>query len=359
MFRTFIHSTKKSRRAFIFSLPHTSVAPLSVDHKQRISSLSTSEDAPKILTSADVKKMLVADLKIELKTRGASMQGKKGDLVERLLKIIENEKSSHVASQTTITPQSGFREVLQKLDLVLSQKNFHLFEETMKEMETAIRSMAGIFLSAEQKEFVFDKLRVWSEMDGIPSESIASVLKSAGYLGLSLQSGDQKSEILANSIIEKYLKAENKSTRSIAIFLTALNKIGAKWKELNPQTQDQINVLLTNLSEAENLDPRSVAESLMGIAKLGKKWETFPTDVRERYLSRVHEMKPILDAASCHVLIRAFTSLIGGKRHQTQKDQEDLTTAISQLSWEGLKLIFSAASGSAIPVTSSNAIIKV
>jgi hypothetical protein len=287
----------------------------------------------------DIKKMLVADLKSELKARGASVLGKKADLVERLLEIIEKEKSSSAASRSTITPQSGFGGALQKLDMALSEKNFQLFEETMKEMETAIRSNSGLFLTAEQKNFVFSKLRVWREMDGIPSESIATVLKSAGYLGLSLLTGDQTTRILANSIIDKYLKQDSKSTRSIAIFSTALNKVGAKWKRIEPQTQDRILILLEMLIEAEDLDQRSFSESLMGWTLFGIKWGSIPITVREKYIAHVNKIKTTLDVSACHVLVRSFSKLLSDNNIGRPKEEEDIHVLISEISLEGLKLI--------------------
>jgi hypothetical protein len=342
MLRTILLSAKNPRRTFVSSLPSTSVV-FPFPDSRRVCLFSTAEDAAKILTSAYVKKMLVADLKIELKTRSASMQGKKGDLVERLLKIIEKEKSSSVVGGSTITPETGSEELLQKLDLALSEKNFQLFEETMKEMETAIRSKTGIFLTAEQKEFVFDKLRVWSEMDGIPSESIATVLKSAGYLGFSLEFGDKKSEILVKSIIEKYLKAENKSTRSIAIFFTALNKVEAMWKKMESHIQDRIIILLEMLSDAKDLDARSYSEALMGLVRLRIKWRSLSEEARKKYLSRLNEMKPTLDILSGNVLVKAFTYLASaGKIHPNE--YEEINRIIAELSLEGLKLMSSSSS---------------
>jgi hypothetical protein len=263
MFLSFLHSIKNSRRSLAFSAPRgTSLARQTNDinaNHQPICLFSTAEIPSKI---KDVKKMLVADLKSELKTRGASVQGKKVDLVERLLAIIEKENAGSVHTGPGTTLQTEFAEALQKMDMALNEKDFQLFVEIMKEMETVIRSKSGPFLSAEQKAFVFDKLAVWSEVDGIPSESIATVLKSAGYLGFSLITGNQDTHLLVNSIIEKYLKTENKSSRSIAIFFTALNKVEAKWKMINSLTQGRILILLEMLIEADDLDQRIFSESM-------------------------------------------------------------------------------------------------
>jgi hypothetical protein len=92
MFRSFLTSITNSRRPLAFSAPRGEVWPANHSasiYYQPICLFSTAEIPSKI---KDVKKMLVADLKSGLMTRGASVQGKKADLVERLLAIIEYEK---------------------------------------------------------------------------------------------------------------------------------------------------------------------------------------------------------------------------------------------------------------------------
>jgi hypothetical protein len=336
MLRSFLRSNKNLRRIRVSSLPRAYVVVqqplLSVYVYQRICLFSTSEAISKILASEDVKEMLEEDLKTELERRGVSMEGNKMELLQRLTEILEKEKSGSENSQPAV-PQTRFVEDLQNLDTSLSEKNFQLFEEIMKEMETAIRSNSELFLTAEQKNFLSDKLRIWSEVDGIPSESIASVLKSAGYFGLSVRSGDQNTQELVNSIIDKYLKQDSKSTRSIAIFFTALNKVDARATEMKPEIEDQCLVLIGKLIEANDLDLRSYCESLAGLAILGMNWRRIPITSRLKCLTRLEEMKPRMDITACYILVKSLSRL-------TQR----MDSIISGLAIEGLQLIADSSS---------------
>jgi hypothetical protein len=217
-------------------------------------------------------------------------------------KLKEKEKPSplqQVHSPTTDRHESVaptrtrlFVDELQKLDLALKEKNYLAFEQTMKEMQTKIRSSSSVggevVLSIEEMGSITTKLRAWNEMAVVSSESIASVLTSAGYLGLSLSSMDQNREVI-EGIIEKYMREENKSTHSMASFFSALNKVGMKWTEIKQERKDQILVLVNNLIQADDLDVRSYLAPLMGLAV---EWTILPEDAKLAILEGIENRSP-------------------------------------------------------------------
>jgi hypothetical protein len=328
---------------------------------RQISWFSTAEIPTVILTAEDTKKMLVVDLKNELKKRGVSTTGKKAELLERLTELLEKEKQNRTEELTvrnekdlptegpqdlntaqqvesdikefSSTSEAHFTDELQKLDLAVKEMNHLLFEETMKRMETEIRSKRG-YLSAEMKDSVAANLCAWNAMDGIPSESIASVLKSAGYIGLSV-----KNREVVEEIIEKYLKAKSKSTRSIAIFFTALNKVGMKWSDIKSEREKQILKLVNILIHAEDLDVRSYCELSFGLIPLGLNWVKFSAQLKRRYLERAEELKPIMQIGSLDILVKAFSYFLSPKVRV--KRSRELERIIFDLSLEGLKQIVS------------------
>jgi hypothetical protein len=328
---------------------------------RHISWFSTAEIPTVILTVEDTKKMLVVDLKNELKMRGASTTGKKAELLERLTELMEKEKPNRteelpirsnnelptetqhdlntihqVGSDTKEFSSTDihFSDDLQKLEQAVKEKNYLLFEETMKRMETAIRSKQGFALSTEVKDSVAANLRGWNEMHGVPSESMASVLKSAGYLGLSVRNRE-----VVEEIIVKYLKEESKSTRSIAIFFTALNRVGVRLSDTKPERKEHFLKLVTTLIHAEDLDIRSYCELSFGLATLRIYWGTFSEELRRKYLERAEEMKPKMDITSLDILVKAFISFTSQKLEESSF--RELAKIIFDLSLEGLKRVVS------------------
>jgi hypothetical protein len=315
-----------------------------------------------LLTAEDAKKMLVVDLKNELKLRGVSTTGKKTELLERLTELLEKEKQDPTKDLTLrsdseqqterqrdlgnkrvendvqefpSTAEAQFSEEFQKLDLAVKQKNYLLFEETMKGMETAIRSKQQFTLSTEKEDSVAANLRAWNAMDGIPSESIASVLKSAGYIGLSV-----KNREVVEEIIEKYLKAKSKSTRSIVIFFTALNKVGMKWSDIKSEREKQILKLVNTLIRAEDLDVRSYCEMTVGLVSLGLYWDILSKELKR--VGRAEELKPMMDIDSLDILVKAFRNFIPGKEKNNKMIPLDRSEIIFNLSLEGLKRVVSS-----------------
>jgi hypothetical protein len=160
----------------------------------------------RFFTTEDTKKMLVVDLKEELKKRGASQQGKKAELLQRLNELLEKEncspagggkpssfnqdvgkrvpkiqfqteerrdiknstESHHVSSainqtgndRSVFPSDAHFNDAFQKLDLALIQNEPFLFEESMKRMESAIRSNRELRFSSKEKNLLASKLRV-------------------------------------------------------------------------------------------------------------------------------------------------------------------------------------------------------
>jgi hypothetical protein len=317
-----------------------------------VSWFSTAEfSKTKILTAEVTKKMLVVDLKNELKKRGVSTTGKKAELLERLNELLPKEistvvqkfhplpeKDHHLTDkrESTTTTSARFASDIEKLDLAFKEKNCLSFEETMKAVETSIRSNPGLTVPPEEKDAIATKLRVWSGMEAVPSESIASVLKSAGYLELQYQHPE-----LVEEIINKFLREENKSSSSVAIFLTALNKVGVKWVEMKPERKDHVHKLVNSLLQAEDLDVRSYVESLMGLAKLGLRWESLPREVRRKYVDRANAMKSVMDISSFDILVKALVS-ITFKSNLEQSGVQDVKSLICGLSLEGLKQTLSS-----------------
>jgi hypothetical protein len=263
----------------------------------QISLFSTSEITSKLLTTEDTNKMSVVDLKEELKKRGASQQGKNADLLQRLNELLEKEncspagekpnmfsndkdvgtraaevhfqtqrrdinrapvfhKVSSTANQAISLAEFQLEDEFQKLDLALNQKNLFLFEESMKRMESAIRSNRELRLSSKEKNLLASKLRVWTKMDSVDSESIAHVLTSAGYLGLSIRPTDENREVIER-IIDKYLQEEIKSPSSITNFLWGLNKVGLEWHKIPQETQWEIETALVQSIKHMNVEDLS------------------------------------------------------------------------------------------------------
>jgi hypothetical protein len=345
-------------RSLAFSLNRKPVLWLgSSPYYNHIALFSSSETGRKILSVEDVEKMLVADLKNELRSRGSTVSGKKAELQQRLFEILSSEKSAvsvplmdvHVEKKPVeiqppsnhilkypVTSNSEFASHFGVLDTALNEKNSLKFEETMKAMETMVRTVPTTTLSSDEMNQLAAKLRVWSETETVSSESIASVLKSAGYLGLTVK-GKDGNKAVVEEIIEKYLQENNKSTRSIAIFFTALRKVGVSLiRPFSSELFRRFLPLITTLVEAEDLDIRSYSESLMALAKLQLKWDNFPAEARRKCLSRLNEMKPKLDIPSLDILARAFKSLLpftGGVDHRT------FVKIICDLSLQGLQIM--------------------
>jgi hypothetical protein len=367
MLRAFAFSRGKSscQRFTAFSLQRRSVLNLQwrlqpVDYHQ-ISWFSTAEIPTVMLTAEDTKKMLVVDLKNELKKRGVVTTGKKAELLERLTELLEKEKQNRTEELTvrssnelptegqqdlntaqqvesdikefSSTAEADFTDEFQKLDLAVKEKNFLLFEETMKGMETAIRSKRA-YLTTERKDSVAANLCAWIEMDGIPSESIASVLKSAGYLGLSV-----KNREVVEEMIEKYMKEESKSTRSIAIFFTALKKVGMKWSDIKPEREKQILKLVNTFIHAEDLDARSYSEMTFGLVSLAVNRGKFSEELQSKYVQRAEELKPLMDFPALDILVKALPYFLSPKLDV--KRSRELERIIFDLSLEGLKQIVS------------------
>jgi hypothetical protein len=339
----------------------------------RVSFFSSSETARKILSVEDVKKMLVVDLKNELRSRGSAVSGKKADLQQRLFEILNSEQSgisvplkdvqvekepaemqphskhdilenptgvvtgNNVETVRTVSSNSEFANHFSELETALNDKNYLKFEEAMLAMETMVRSVVPTTtLSSDEVHLLATKLRVWTEMESIPSESIASVLKSAGYLRVTVKPLDERRAVV-KGIIEKYLQANNKSTRSIAIFFTALRKVGLSSKQLSTaELTQRILPLITTLVESKDLDIRSYSECLMALAKLELKWENFPPEAKREYLNRLNEMKPMMDIPSLDVLVRAFTCMLS---FTESLDRKTFLKIICDLSIQGLKLL--------------------
>jgi hypothetical protein len=339
----------------------------------RVSFFSSSETARKILSVEDVKKMLVVDLKNELRSRGSAVSGKKADLQQRLFEILNSEQSgisvplkdvqvekepaemqphskhdilenptgvvtgNNVETVRTVSSNSEFANHFSELETALNDKNYLKFEEAMLAMETMVRSVVPTTtLSSDEVHLLATKLRVWTEMESIPSESIASVLKSAGYLRVTVKPLDERRAVV-KGIIEKYLQANNKSTRSIAIFFTALRKVGLSSKQLSTaELTQRILPLITTLVESKDLDIRSYSECLMALAKLELKWENFPPEAKREYLNRLNEMKPMMDIPSLDVLVRAFTCMLP---FTESLDRKTFLKIICDLSLQGLKLL--------------------
>jgi hypothetical protein len=339
----------------------------------RVSFFSSSETARKILSVEDVKKMLVVDLKNELRSRGSAVSGKKADLQQRLFEILNSEQAgisvplkdvqvekepvemqphskhdilenptgvvtgNNVETVRTVSSNSEFANHFSELETALNDKNYLKFEEAMLAMETMVRSVVPTTnLSSDEVHLLATKLRVWTEMESIPSESIASVLKSAGYLRVTVKPLDERRAVV-KGIIEKYLQANNKSTRSIAIFFTALRKVGLSSKQLSTaELTQRILPLITTLVESKDLDIRSYSECLMALAKLELKWENFPPEAKREYLNRLNEMKPMMDIPSLDVLVRAFTCMLS---FTESLDRKTFLKIICDLSIQGLKLL--------------------
>jgi predicted transcriptional regulator len=268
MLRTFLHPTR--------ILPFRGVVAASSFGKARsynlaemfsvcsqISLFSTSETRPTLLTTEDTKKMLVADLKEELKKRGGSQQGKKADLLQRLNELLEKENCFGVSRQISstinqigsdrpvFTADFHFKDEFQKLDLALSEKDPFLFEESIKRMESKIRSTQR--LSSKEKNLLASKLQTWTKMDSVDSESVARVLMAVGNLGLTTQPSDENRGVV-EGIIDKYLKAEIKSTSSITNFLQGLYKVGLFWTRIPRETKSEIETAIVQVSEHMNVE---------------------------------------------------------------------------------------------------------
>jgi hypothetical protein len=237
--------------------------------------------------------------KNDLKKRGwtkGKRAAKKAKVQEPVTqKLKEKEKPSPLQpvhsqsdSQESVASTRLFVDELQKLGLALKEKNYLSFEETMQGMQTKIRSSPGETVSVEEMGSIATNLRAWNEIAVVPSESIASVLKSAGYLGLSLSPMDPNREVV-EGIIERYMREENKSTRSTASFFTALNKVGVKWTEVKQERQDQILVLVNKLVPAEDLNVRICLAPLMGLAV---EWTVLPEDAKLTILEGIENRSP-------------------------------------------------------------------
>jgi hypothetical protein len=321
MLRTFLHPTRilPFRRvvaASSFGKARSNLADMLAVCSQ-ISSFSMAETRSKLLTTEDTKKMLVADLKEELKKRGASQQGKKAELLQRLNEILEKEncspstgktsgmssfnhdvdkrvpivqfqteerrniKNSTVSRQISsainqtgndrsVNPsEADFNAEFQKLDLALIQSDPFLFEESMKRMESKIRSNPKLRLSSEEKNVLASKLQAWTEMDSVNSESIACVLTSVGYLGLSIRPTDENRGV-AERIIDKYLQAEIVSPSSITSFIWGLYKVGLEWYMIPPKTKSEIETAIFQSITYMNVE--EFPNFLKACSSLDKKW---------------------------------------------------------------------------------------
>jgi hypothetical protein len=302
MLRTFLHPTRilPFRRvvaASSFGKAKSNLADMLAVCSQ-ISSFSMAETRSKLLTTEDTKKMLVADLKEELKKRGASQQGKKADLLQRLNEILEKENCSPTAGKTsgmssfnhdvdkrvprvqfqteerrsikgsTVSRQVSstinqtgndrsvddrFNNEFQKLDLALIQSDPFLFEESMKRMEFKMRSNPKLRLSSEEKNVLASKLQAWTEMDSVACESIAYVLTSVGYLGLSRRHMSENKKVVER-IIDKYLKEGIKSPSSTASFLWGLYKVGLEWHLIPRETKSKIETAIVQSIKHMNVE---------------------------------------------------------------------------------------------------------
>jgi hypothetical protein len=266
---------------------------------KQISRFSSAKVPTKIYSAAQEAKKQGG--KNDMKKRGwtkgkrAANKAKVQEPVTQKLK--EKEKTSplqpvhsHTDSHESIavTRTRLFVDELQKLDLALKEKNYLSFEETMQGMQTKIRSSPGETVSVEEMGSIATNLRAWNEIAVVPSESIASVLRSAGYLGLSLGPMDPNREVV-EEIIEKYMREENKSTRSITSFFTALNKVGMKWTEIRQERKDQILVLVNKLVQTEDLNVRICLPPFMGLAV---EWTVLPEDAKLTILEGIENRSP-------------------------------------------------------------------
>jgi hypothetical protein len=146
-----------------------------------------------------------------------------------------------------------FNEEFQKLDLALIQSDPFLFEESMKSMESTIRSNRKLRISSEEKDLLASKLLAWTNMDSVDSESIACVLTSAGYLGLSRRPADGSRKVI-EGIIDKYLKEQIKSPSSIANFLLGLYKVGLLWHRIPSETKSEIEAAIVQSTDHMNVE---------------------------------------------------------------------------------------------------------
>jgi hypothetical protein len=146
---------------------------------------STSEGPQKFLVTDETR---LVDLKTELKKRGASVQGKKADLRQRLKEILEKESDTLGSAQqkgiqavnSRTTPEqmissithSQLADDFQNLELALNEKNPLFFEETMKILATSVKSNSKLTLASEEKNFIVSKLRSWAKLEAVSADSI-------------------------------------------------------------------------------------------------------------------------------------------------------------------------------------------
>jgi hypothetical protein len=162
------------------------------------------------------------------------------------------------------------------------------FQQTMKDF---MPNLHVIDISKEEMKRISLILIKYFQENDFSSDTTATLISNIPFLGLPGKDGS----IISDGLIEKFMKNEQKTVKSVGIFLRAISH--PFYKKLEKEEILRLSSVITK-DGTPCLDVNDYTYTLYGLTGLELKWDELSEKLRRKYLNDYETIKEQLDDSS-------------------------------------------------------------